>query len=66
MQDKKTDKVATIPNEPSDECYDYTKTMQPERPWLLSSDQKYVYRIMHVRRGGPGTCSADPDMERER
>ena len=25
-------------NEPSGDYYDYTKTMQPERPWLLAID----------------------------
>ncbi|MDX1682114.1 MAG: endo-alpha-N-acetylgalactosaminidase family protein, partial [Phycisphaeraceae bacterium] len=49
-------------NEPSGDYYDYTKTMQPERPWLVEWHQKYVYRIMHARRGGTGTCSADPEM----
>jgi len=49
-------------NEPSGDYYDYTKTMQPERPWLVPWHQKYVYRIMHAVRGGTGTRSADPDM----
>jgi len=49
-------------NEPSGEYYDYTKTMKPERPWLVPWHQKYVYRIMHAIRGGTGTRSADPVM----
>ena len=44
-------------NEPSGDYYDYTKTMEPERPWMLPWHQKYVYRIMHARRGGTGTYS---------
>ena len=46
-------------NEPSGDYYDYTKTMKPERPWLLPWHQKYVYRIMHARRGGLGEKTAD-------
>ncbi len=46
--------------EPSGDYYDYTKTMKPERPWLLPWHQKYVYRIMNAMRGGTGTESADP------
>ena len=49
-------------NEPSGAYYDYTETMQPERPWLLPWHQKYVYRIMHARRGGVGAKTADPEM----
>jgi hypothetical protein len=49
-------------NEPSGDYYDYTKTMKPERPWLVPWHQKYVYRIMHAMRGGTGTRSADPVM----
>jgi len=48
--------------EPSGDYYDYTKTMKPERPWMLPWHQKYVYRIMHAVRGGTGTRSADPAM----
>ena len=48
--------------EPSGEYYDYTKTMKPERPYMLPWHQKYVYRIMHAVRGGTGTYSADPEM----
>jgi len=49
-------------SEPSGDYYDYTKTMKPERPWLVPWHQKYVYRIMHATRGGTGTRSADPVM----
>jgi len=49
-------------NEPSGDYYDYTKTMKPERPWMLPWHQKYVWRIMHATRGGTGTYSADPEM----
>lgn len=49
-------------NEPSGDYYDYTKTMKPERPWMLPWHQKYVYRIMHATRSGTGTYSADPEM----
>jgi len=51
-----------VNKEPSGDYYDYTKTMKPERPWLLPWHQKYVYRIMHATRGGTGTRSADPVM----
>ncbi len=50
------------PREPSGDYYDYTRTMQPERPWMLPWHQKYVYRIMHARRGGTGVASADPEL----
>lgn len=49
-------------NEPSGEYYDYTKTMKPERPWLLPWHQKYVYRIMHAKRGGLGAKTGDPEL----
>jgi hypothetical protein len=45
-------------NEPSGEYYDYTKTMKPERPYMLPWRQKYVCRIMHATRSGTGTYSA--------
>ena len=48
--------------EPSGDYYDYTKTMQPERPWFLDWHRKYVWRIMHAKRGGTGTYSGDPAM----
>jgi hypothetical protein len=48
--------------EQSGDYYDYTKTMKPEKPWLVKWHQKYVYRIMHAMRGGTGTYSADPEM----
>jgi hypothetical protein len=41
-------------NEPSGEYYDYTKTMKPERPWLVQWHQSLVYRIMHGLRNGEG------------
>jgi hypothetical protein len=41
-------------NEPSGEYYDYTKTMKPERPWLVKWHQSLVYRIMHALRGADG------------
>ena len=40
--------------EPSGEYYDYTKTMKPERPWLVQWHQSLVYRIMHGLRNGEG------------
>jgi len=53
-------------NEPSGDYYDYTKTMKPERPWLVPWHQKYVYRIMHAMRGGDGTCGGDPELTESR
>ena len=41
-------------SEPSGDYYDYTKTMKPERPWLVQWHQSLVYRIMHALRGGDG------------
>lgn len=41
-------------NEPSGEYYDYTKTLQPERPWLLPYHQSLVYLIMLATRDGTG------------
>jgi hypothetical protein len=41
-------------NEPSDVYYDYTKTMKPERPWLLPYHQSLVYLIMNCTRDGNG------------
>ena len=40
--------------EPSGEYYDYTKTMQPERPWLLPYHQSLTYLIMMATRDGSG------------
>lgn len=40
--------------EPSGDYYDYTKTMRPERPWLLPYHQSLVYLIMLATRGGDG------------
>jgi hypothetical protein len=53
-------------SEPSGEYYDYTKTMKPERPWLVPWHQKYVYRIMHAMRGGDGTSGGDPQLTESR
>lgn len=55
-----------MPIEPSGDYYDYTKTMQPETPWLVDWHQKYVWRIMHARRGGTGRHSGDPEMAASR
>jgi hypothetical protein len=41
-------------NEPSGDYYDYTKSMKPERPWLVPWHQSLVYRIMHALRNGEG------------
>ena len=41
-------------SEPSGEYYDYTKTMQPERPWLLPYHQSLVYLMMLATRDGTG------------
>jgi hypothetical protein len=43
-----------LSNEPSGEYYDYTQTMQPERPWLLPYHQSLVYLIMLATRDGSG------------
>jgi len=40
--------------EPSGEYYDYTRTMKPERPWLLPYHQSLVYLIMNCTRDGDG------------
>jgi hypothetical protein len=40
--------------EPSGDYYDYTKTMRPERPWLLPYHQSLVYLIMLATRDGTG------------
>jgi hypothetical protein len=53
-------------SEPSGDYYDYTSTMQPERPWLVPWHQKYVYRIMHAKRGGDGTGGGDPELTESR
>ena len=49
-------------NELSGEYYDYKKTMQPERPWLVDWHQYFVYRHHNASRGGTGTYSGDPKM----
>jgi len=59
---KEPGEMTMMNNEPPGDYYDYTETMQPERPWMLPWHQKYVYRIMHAKRGGTGTYSADPAM----
>ncbi len=53
-------------NEPSGDYYDYTKTMQPERPWLVDWHQRFVYRIMHALRGGLGKKTANAEMTAKR
>jgi hypothetical protein len=40
--------------EPSGEYYDYTQTMQPERPWLRPYHQSLVYLMMLATRDGTG------------
>ena len=40
--------------EPSGDYYDYTQSMQPERPWLLPYHQSLVYLIMLATRDGSG------------
>ena len=49
-------------NEPSGDYYDYKKTMQPERPWMVDWHQRFVYRHMNAKRGGTGMYSGDPAM----
>jgi hypothetical protein len=39
---------------PSGEYYDYTKTMKPERPFLLPYHQSLTYLMMICTRGGDG------------
>jgi len=46
--------MSRMSNEPSGEYYDYTRTMQPERPWLLPYHQSLVYLIMLATRDGSG------------
>ncbi len=41
-------------HEPSGDYYDYTQTMQPERPWLQPYHQSLVYLTMSCTRGGDG------------
>jgi len=53
-------------NEPSGDYYDYTNTMKPERSWMLPWHQKYVWRIMHARRGGDGSTGGDPELTEAR
>jgi len=43
-----------VTNEPSGEYYDYTKTMKPERPWMLPYHQSLVFLTMTCTRGGDG------------
>lgn len=44
--------MPAMSSEPSGEYYDYTVTMQPERPWLLPYHQTLIDRIMHALRVG--------------
>ena len=46
--------MPALSRDPSGEYYDYTKTMRPERPWLLPYHQSLVYLIMLATRGGDG------------
>lgn len=41
-------------NEPSGDYYDYTKTMKPERPWMLPYHQCLVYKIMNAYKDSEG------------
>ncbi|MBT3295739.1 MAG: hypothetical protein HN919_08035 [Verrucomicrobia bacterium] len=41
-------------NGPSGDYYDYTKTMQPERPYILPYHQSLVFLTMTCTRGGDG------------
>lgn len=41
-------------NEPSGEYYDYTKTMKPERPWLVKYHQSLVYKTMNANKDEKG------------
>jgi len=43
-----------MPDDISGAYYDYTKTMKPERPWLLPYHQSLVYLTMVCTRGGDG------------
>lgn len=45
-------------NEPSGEYYDYTKTMKPERPWLLPYHQSLVYKTMNAYKDEVGNLKA--------
>lgn len=45
-------------SEPSGEYYDYTKTMQPERPWLLPYHQSLVYKTMNANKDSEGNLEA--------
>jgi hypothetical protein len=49
-------------NEPLGDYYDYKKTMQPERPWLVDWHQRFVYRHTNALRSGTGMYSGDPEM----
>ena len=42
-------------NEPSGEYYDYTKTMKPERPWLVDYHQSLVYKTMNAYKDSDGS-----------
>lgn len=53
-------------HEPSDNYYDYTKTMKPERPWHVEWHQRFVYRHLNALRGGTGMYSGDPKMAAKR
>lgn len=40
--------------DPSGEYYDYTKTMKPERPWLIQYHQSLVYKTMNANKDEVG------------
>lgn len=61
-----TERSASRAAEPSGDYYDYTRTMQPERPWLVQWHQRFVYRIMHALRGGLGRHTRNPAMTARR
>jgi len=52
------DRAPQTNSEPSGEYYDYTRTMKPERPWLLPYHQTLIYRTFNCSRNGQG------DMEK--
>lgn len=41
-------------DEQSGEYYDYTKTMKPERPWLVPYHQSLVYKTMNANKDAAG------------
>lgn len=43
-----------MPEEQSGEYYDYTKSMKPERPWLVPYHQSLVYKTMNANKDAAG------------